>query len=183
MRYSKNPFFLLSLFVIMTSSIGCRKDPPEAVLPDEVALGESIVYLNGEEADYMPYFRYQSTNRVMAYAFVQTKNQGQLENLLGFSYLPYKTGEFELTTENILFVKANTYFGQTVGEDSDGYEYKLIDEEEGFFHVEEMDTVQLTVKGRFTAKFCRTSRNSNRNLGLPKVLLFQGVFYEPYTIH
>lgn len=178
----KNPFLHLSLFVILTASIGCRKHPPEASLPDEVAFGESVVYLNGEEADYIPAVLYSSVNRVMSYSFGQTKNQGQLINHLGFGRLPYETGEFELTTENILYIKARTSFNQTVAEDLGGYEYKLIDEKEGFFHVEQLDTVQLTVKGRFKAKFCRTSRNGNRNLDLPKVLLFQGAFYEPYTI-
>ncbi len=174
--------FLLFPTIVILAALGCKKEPVEAVLPNEVKLGASIVYLNSIEVDYIPDFQYDSINRVMSYGFVQTRNQGQIENLFGFGLLPYKTGEFELTDENIVYVKARASFGQTIGDDSEGYEYKLIDADEGFFHVEYLDTVNLEVKGRFKAKFCRTSKNGNRDLDLPKNLLFQGVFYENYVI-
>lgn len=113
--------------------VGCQKDPPEAILPEEVELGASIVYLNSEEAPaYLPVILYDSINQVMTYGFVESVNQGQLVNSLGFGRLPYSTGEFSLTTENILYTKARTSFNQTVSEDLDGYDYKLIDEGEGF---------------------------------------------------
>jgi hypothetical protein len=71
--------------------------------------------------------------------------------------------------------------GQIINEDVIGYEYKLIDEEEGFFNIENLDTIKHEVKGRFRATFCRTSKNGNKDLGLPKILLFQGIFYDSYT--
>lgn len=174
--------FLLYSTIVVLAVLGCKKDPAEAVLPDEVKLGESIVYLNSIEDDYIPDFQYDSINRVMSYGFVQTRNQGQLVNQFGFGLLPYKIGEFELTTENIAYVKARASFYQTISEDLGGYKYKLMDADEGFFHVEYLDTINLEVKGRFKAKFCRTSKNGNRDLGLPKNIVFQGVFYEHYII-
>lgn len=176
--------FLFPLFFSFAMIMGitrCEKDPLGVLLPDDVEFGESIVYLNGMEEDYLPFLEYDSVNRVMNYVFAQSINQGQLINSLGFGRLPHDTGGFQLTTDNILYVKARTSFHQTVGEDQEGYEYKLVDADEGFFIVEYLDTINMEVKGRFKAKFRRTSKNGNKDLGLPKNLLFQGVFYENYT--
>ena len=172
--------FLSFSTLFLLSALGCQKDPPEAILPTEVELGASVVYLNGEEINFITEILYDSINRVMSYGFGESLNQGQLVNSLGFGRLPYSTGEFSLTTENILFKKARTSFHQTVSEDLDGYEYKLIDADEGFFNVEYLDTINLEVKGRFKAKFKRTAKNGVDG-GLSKYLTFQGVFYENYT--
>ena len=177
----KNLSILLFLFAIISASLGCEKDPKEAILPDDVEFGESVVYLNGEVEDYLPDFQYDSTIHVMSYGFEQTRNQGQLTNLFGFGLLPLSTGDFQITSENKLFEKARASFHQTVSEDLDGYEYKLVDASEGFLNIEYLDTVNMEVKGRFKAKFCRTSKNGNKDLGLPKSIVFQGVFYENYT--
>lgn len=173
--------FLSSLALVIGAITSCQKDPPEVVLPGEVELGASIVYLNGEvAATYLPEVLYDSINRVMTYGFVESLNQGQLINSLGFGYLPLSTGDFPITTEDALYEKAFTSFNQTVSEDLDGYDYKLIDADEGFFNQEYLDTINLEVKGRFKAKFKRTAKNGI-NGGLPKYLTFQGVFYENYT--
>lgn len=171
-------FFSIALLMAIT---GCEKDPTEVMLPDDVEFDETVVYLNGEIEDCLPFLEYDTVNRVMNYVFAQSRNQGQLINSLGFGRLPYSIGEFELTTKNILYEKARVSFHQTVGEDLEGYEYKLVDADEGFYNVEYLDTINLEVKGRFKAKFCRTSKNGNKGLGLPKNLVFQGVFYENYT--
>lgn len=177
--------FLLFLGAICLAA-SCDKDeldPPEAVLPDEIAFGESEVYLNGELKDgYQPAFKYIEVYKTMNYGFLE-RPQELLINSVGFSWLPLETGNFELHTERIPFIKAKTSFNQTIQEDLEGYSYELIDADEGFFNVEALDTVKHEVKGRFKAKFKRTSKNGNGDLGLPKVLLFQGVFYENYEVH
>ena len=165
----------------MLTIISCRKDPPEATLPDEVEFGHSVVFLNGEEVDYLPEFGHDTFNQIMNYPFLQTKNQGNILNLLGFGRLPLRTGDFQLTTENILYIKARTSFSQTVSEDLEGYEYKLVDEDEGFLKIEALDTIKMEVKGRFKAKFKRTSKNGFDDGDLPKFLLFQGVFFDNYV--
>jgi hypothetical protein len=101
-------------------------------------------------------------------------------NTFGFNWLPLSVGKFELHQEHILFVKALTNFSQYVSEDLIGYKYKLEDADEGFLDVEQLDSIQQVVKGRFKVKFKLTSRNGNKDLGLPKILLFQGVFHEQY---
>lgn len=177
----KNHLILAMLFATSLAAFtSCEKDPPEAMLPEEVKLGESVVYLNGDIDDYLPDFQYDSTIHVMSYGFEQSRNQGQLANLFGFGLLPLATGNFKITSENKLFEQARASFHQTVSEDLDGYEYKLVDASEGFFNVEYLDTINMEVKGRFKAKFCRTSKNGNKDLGLPKHIVFQGVFYENY---
>jgi len=177
----KNYLILAMLFAASLAFLGCEKDPPEAMLPEDVEFGESVVYLNGEVEDYLPDFQYDSVIHIMTYGFGLTKNQGQLANNLGFGLLPLAEGDFEITTKDAPFEKAFTSFHQTVSEDLDGYEYKLVDASEGFFNVEYLDTINMEAKGQFKAKFCRTSKNGNKDLGLPKHIVFQGVFYENYT--
>jgi len=177
----KNYLIFTILATAVLTSSGCEKDPPEAILSDEVEFGESVVYLNGEVEDYVPDFQYDSTIHVMSYGFEQSLNQGQLTNLFGFGLLPLAIGDFKITSENKLFEQARASFHQTVSEDLDGYEYKLVDASEGFLNIEYLDSINMEVKGRFKAKFCRTSKNGNKDLGLPKNIVFQGVFYENYV--
>lgn len=176
----------LMFFVAICLASSCDKDeldPPEAVLPDEVAFGESEIYLNGElKEGYIPGFLYIKVYQTMNYGFSESPRL-LLSNTVGFSWLPLEPGNFALHTERIPFIKAKTSFSQIIDEDLEGYSYELIDADEGFFNVESLDTVKLEVKGRFKAKFKRTSKNGNGDLGLPKVLLFQGVFYENYEVH
>lgn len=179
----KRMIFSFSIALAIGAITSCQKDPPEVILPEEVELGASVVYLNGEkEATYLALVAYDTINRVMNYGFEESLNQGQLVNSLGFGRLPYSIGEFSLTTENILHTKARTSFHQTVSEDLDGFDYKLIDADEGFFNVEYLDTINLEVKGRFKAKFKRTAKNGFDG-DLPKYLTFQGVFYEKYIAY
>jgi hypothetical protein len=174
--------YLIALCTAMLVFGACAKEPSAAEnLPSEVNLGESQTYLNGKlESNYKSYVLYVEADKTMNYIFYDSI---ELKiNSVGFSWLPLTTGDFELHDERILFVKALTSFNQIISEDLEGYSYKLIDEEEGFLKVEALDTVQHTVKGRFQAKFKRTSKNGNGNLGLPKILLFQGVFHEEYKV-
>jgi hypothetical protein len=178
----KNTIFFTVLMVFVILFNRCAKEPtPFENLPSEVNLGESVIYLNGQlESNYRPDFKYIEINKIMNYGFYDSVDLKI--NILGFGWLPLSSGDFELHEERILFVKALTNFDQVISEDLKGYSYKLIDADEGFFNVESLDTVQHIVKGRFQAKFKRTSKNGNRDLGLPKILLFQGVFHEQYEV-
>ena len=167
--------FLTGVIAFFSS---CDKDPKEVDLPFEVDMGKSIVYLNGKEVDYEPHIFLHKVYNHMNFPFVQKK--GDILNQVAFSWLPVKTGDFALHTERVQYVKALTSFSQIVDEDIEGYEYELESPDEGFFNIEGLDTVKLEVKGRFKAKFRRTSKNGHGNLGLPEVLLFQGIFNEKY---
>ncbi len=172
-------FFLLSATFLL---LKCHKDTIEVDLPSEVELGETVVYFNGELTDmYKPDFRTDTIYEILSFGFVN--NTGDIINSFGFYWLPIAEGNFQLTTERIPQVKAISFFSQTIDEDLDGYDYKLIDAEEGFFNIEHLDTVKREVKGRFRAKFKRTSKNGNKNLGLPKFIQVDGVFNEPYQYY
>lgn len=158
---------------------GCCKNS-EADLPKEVNLGKSVVYLNGCKEDYEPAFLYIKAYNILNFVFVERDDD--IVNTLGFSYLPIQTGNFELDTARIIHVAALTSFGQTVDYDLLGYEYALVNPEEGFFKVETLDTVKQEVSGHFKAKFKRTTKNGYDNLGLPENLTFEGVFYEKYVV-
>jgi hypothetical protein len=161
--------------------ISCKKDPPEAILPEEVEFGESVVYLNGKVADYLPVFNHDTINYLLNFSFVETKNQSQLVNSLNFDWLPLQEGKYKLITDRTPRVNALTSFSQTVSEDLEGYEYKLMDANEGYFNIEHLDTISMEVKGRFKVKFCRTKKNGTKDGDLPKNMVIQGVFYEKYT--
>ena len=168
-------FFLTILF-----AIGCKKDPPEAILPEDVEFGKSVIYLNGEEVDYVAVLENDTFNHLMNYGFSQEK--GNIFNLLSFGRMPLSTGGFQLTTENILYEKARTSFNQIVDKDLDGYEYELEDVDDGFLNIEYFDSIKMEVKGRFKAKFRRTAKNGVDG-DLPKHLVLQGVFYDKYVRH
>ncbi|MCU0346628.1 MAG: hypothetical protein MUC59_06780 [Saprospiraceae bacterium] len=176
----RNLIFLSLAIMSLLSVISCKKDPPEAMLPEDVEFGESVVYLNGEEVDYVPAFNHDTINYLLNFGFIQSKNQGQLVNSFSFDWLPLLEGEYELITERIPRINALTFFSQTLSEDLDGYEYKLMDANEGFFVIEHLDTINMEVKGRFKAKFCRTKKNGADG-DLPKNIVVQGFFYENYV--
>lgn len=171
-------FGLIILFII-----SCSREPDSfGSLPSEVLLGESVVYLNGEAANNMIHdFKYIEVNKIMNYAFYDST--ATRINILGFSWLPLSTGEFDLHDDRILYVKAFTSFTQVVAEDLEGYSYKLVDADQGYLNIDYLDTVEHIVKGRFWAEFKRTSKNGNGDLGLPKRLLLQGIFHEKYLIY
>ncbi|MCF8246531.1 MAG: hypothetical protein K9J37_15370 [Saprospiraceae bacterium] len=171
--------FSIALAIVVITS--CQKDPKEAILPEEVEFGESVIYLNGELADYLPVFNHDTINYLLNFPLVETKNQGQLVNSLSFDWLPLREGEYKLITKREPRVNALTDFSQTVAEDLSGYEYELMDADEGFFNIEYLDSINMEVKGRFKAKFCRTKKNGTKDGDLPKNIVFQGVFYEKYT--
>lgn len=178
----KHPLHACLLFLSFGIIIAaCRRPDPIDNLPSEVNLSASVTYLNGEVAAYTQEFLFDTLNRVMTYGFVETVPSKSIENLVGFGFVPYETGSFELTSDYPPNEKVSASFSQTYDEDLDGYEYELIDAEDGFLEIESLDTVKMEVKGRFLARFKRTKRNFKFNLGLPKYLIFQGVFYETYT--
>ena len=61
----------------------------------------------------------------------------------------------------------------------EGYIYRSIDMEQGFFQVESFDTLHRQARTRFKTKFCLENRNGYGDVGLPTALLFQGVIHEP----
>ena len=171
-------FFVMAMFFI---NLCCTKEPIAIEIPDFVPFEKSEIYLNGELIpNYKPDLKYFQVDSVINYSFYDST--GIRVNVLGFAWLPLTIGTFDLHSDRILYIKALTQFSQIVGEDLKGYSYELIDANEGFLNITELDTLTRVVQGNFLAKFKRTSKNGNSDLGLPKYLLFQGVFNEKYTV-
>jgi hypothetical protein len=174
----KNPIYILIYVTALFFS--CHKSPKEVDLPTEVDFGKSKIYLNGELMDYLPIFTHNTIYNKMSYGFKQDKTTELILNVFAFGYYPLKTGDFQLSKIIDDGDKISTRFIQVINEDLTGYSYKLMNADEGFFNLESLDTINLTAKGRFRVEFCRTSKNGNDDLGLPKVLLYQGVFFDKY---
>ncbi len=164
-------FFFAALAALLVS---CNR------LPDKVGLGESVLLLNGKKVSYEPNFRLIKFYQYLSFGFLKTKKD--VINNLGFDWMPVETGDFELHTLDSLYFGAKTVFNQTVDEDLEGYEYALINPEDGFFNIETLDTIKLEVSGRFRAEFRRTTKNGYDDLGLPENLLFEGTFNEKYEV-
>ena len=159
----------------------CHKEP-QIELPETVDFEQTEVYLNGDLINYTIEFQYISVYDAMYYSFSE-----QVENQIrgvGFSLVPYQIGDFDLNEDDdpSLGKGAYTSFSHTINEDLEGYTYKLVNEEDGFFEVTRLDTVNHIVEGRFKAEFKRTKKNGNLGLDLEKRLFFEGVFHEEYEV-
>ncbi len=174
-------------FILIGTS--CEKDDEEfpmgVQLPESVEFGKSEIYRNGELLDYeRRFFHWKETSvhKHFTYSFF-LQQEIDLWHSLVFTWLPADTGFFKVGNPGVMHEIASTGFSQVVDEDLWGYSYELLDKEDGFIHITHLDTLEMTVKGNFEVKFVRTSKNGNRqDLGLPKYLYFQGVFYENYRI-
>lgn len=171
-------FFLATFSLLLLCQ--CKKEPETIIvnLPDDIEFGETIVYLNGEiTEDYQPDFQLDTVYDLINYVFIDS-TKANVFTLIAFDWLPIKEGNFQLHEERIPYIKALTSISQIVDEDLPGYEYQLIDADEGYINIEQLDTAKMEVRGRFRAKFKRTSKNGNDDLGLPENLQFDGVFYD-----
>ena len=160
----------------------CHKYP-DAILPESVELGQSVIFMNAEKTEvFKPRIKKSGVFDHINFQFAEFRNDSLTQNTFSFLWIPVRTGEYALTTDNS-GPKGNALcsFGQRIDDDLPGYEYKLVDAHDGYFHLETLDTVNQIVSGRFRAKFKRTDRNGNRNMGLDKHIIFEGVFHEHYT--
>jgi hypothetical protein len=174
----KNIAFILIFIVFILS---CKKDYSDTKLPDTVEFGKSEIFLNGEKLAFLPIIQNDTFQKTLNFSFKQSLDSKSIINVVGFDFLPLEVNNFNLSDEFILYKNAHAAFNQVVDEDLIGYEYELVDIEDGLFNIESLDTIKFEVSGRFQVKFCRTSRNGNFNLELPKTLVFQGVFNDSYT--
>lgn len=175
-------------FILLFLAAGCSKEPEiiEAVLPETVELGKSETYVNGvRDEAYHPYFRIDTFHKLLNFPYGKVRTGKYREDLImGFNWVPIQLGNYSLrgseqaTSGNF----AKTTFAHLIAQDLLGYSYELIEQENGFFSIESLDTVKMEVSGRFKAKFERTSKNGNPDFDLPKVMLFQGIFHEKYRI-
>lgn len=173
-------FYTLAILVYSMSSCTKSKFPTEVELDYDIELGKSRIYLNGDiEESYMPDFLYVSFYNTMLFHF-NDEPEEWLWNTLSFSGLSGSIGNYNILEDGTVAGPPNTTFTQTYQEDLQGYTYRLINKDDAYFEIFMIDTIKQEVKGSFKAIFERTSKNGHSDLGLPKILLFQGVFYEKY---
>ncbi|MDX1912184.1 MAG: hypothetical protein SFV22_11885 [Saprospiraceae bacterium] len=175
------------LFSLLLLAAGCSKEPEiiEAVLPETVELGKSETYVNGvRDEAYIADFRIDTFHKLLNFPYGKVRTGKYLEYLImGFSWAPIQVGNFSLSGDQRTpgnYVDAG--FTHLIAQDLLGYSYELIEQDNGFFSIESLDTVKMEVSGRFKVKFERTSKNGNPDFDLPRVMLFQGVFHEKYRI-
>lgn len=174
---------LLLIGIFLLGSCNKQKLPPEIEIDSNISLGESKVYLNGElEIGYLPSFRYRPLHDFLYFVF-RDEPEVLIWNYLRFAGLPLETGSFDVVVYPAIRQNAITTFSQIYDQDLPGYEYKLVQDDDSYFNIELLDTLKQEVKGSFKARFERTSKNGHSDLGLPKDLYFQGVFYEKYESH
>lgn len=171
-----------TIMLALIVSVSCEKSTilPEIEIDHNIQIGESKVYLNGNiEMDYSVTIQYIELYNTLIFSF-QEEPEEWLWNTLSFSGINRENGRYSILSSGTIAGPPNTRFKQTYQEDLQGYTYKLIKEDEAYFELIEIDTIKQEVKGSFKAIFERTSKNGHSDLGLPKTLLFQGVFYESY---
>lgn len=181
MKAKMNPrTYLMLLIGILVFSCSKSEFPTEAEIDPNIGLGETKIYLNGKvQINFEPDFLFIPLHDYIRFGF-KDEVEDWLWNILGFSGLKLQTGRFELVDKGPIHNGAITSFVQVYQEDLEGYSYKLINQQDGYFEIESLDTIKQEVKGSFKAIFERTSKNGHSDLRLPKILLFQGVFYEKY---
>ncbi|MBN8685187.1 MAG: hypothetical protein J0L99_21255 [Chitinophagales bacterium] len=174
---------LLAAFLMLLFT-QCHKYP-DAILPESVELGQSVIFMNAEKTEvFKPKIERLKTHPVINFQFAEYRNDSLIQNTFSFLWIPIRVGEYALTTDKSgPKGEALCSFGQRIDDDLPAYEYKLVDAQDGYFHLETLDTVNQIVSGRFRAKFKRTDRNGNRNMGLDKHIIFEGVFHEHYTFY
>ncbi len=165
-------------------------NPPEAVLPDSVGVGESVLYLNGQKVAWVPKVVLNG-GTVLSYEFSTYDPVSTIENGVSFIRVPLHTGNFEMISledfANLLNSGGTladdvivTAFGNYISGTDEAYIYRSVDMDQSFFQVESFDTLHRQARARFKTKFCLEDRNGYLGIYLPTTLLFQGVINESY---
>jgi hypothetical protein len=173
----KKIIYVLILASLMPN-LSCQKEP--ILLPTEVELGTTKVYINGEEVDYKSKIWIDSFYNYLSIGFIQDLFPELIISSCGFTWMEVREGTFDLHEEGELFIGAKTAFTQIISEDYSGYEYELINKDEGFLRIDRLDLTKNEISGSFLAEYRRTKRNGYWNTGLPRIILIQGVFNEPF---
>jgi hypothetical protein len=165
--------------LVTTALCACGdQEIPEIEISNSVELGKSEVYLNGEQYENYTEFFHDTINDQLLFGFRQ--GEESLLNSLSFSFLPVSEGEYIVHNTFELYLGAQSYFGQTVNSEFDGWVYKLINAENGFFEISKLDQENMIIEGNFKVEFEIGSKNGYEDTGLPEKVKFQGVFHENY---
>ena len=178
----KNHLIILSLLLTL-SMVGCSPELieiPITELPESVEVGTSTLYLNGEIVDYNFRTYHDTTNNQMAFSYHKQISNDGFRNILQMVFLPVKEGTYSIHRIRELFLGAYTTFRQSASEQS-GWEYELLDPENGFFEISSIDKEEQIVQGKFRVWFKLKDKHGFKDTGLPETILFEGIFHENYV--
>lgn len=154
----------------------------EIELPTQINLGDSKIFMNGElKPGFETKIFYTTVVQDIIFSFSEIVSP-TLQHSVGFGWMALEEYRYPIGKPPVFHEVASASFSQIIEQDRSGYEYELIEPENGYFHIEMLDTAKQEVKGHFKAKFRRTTKNGNKVLGLPKIILMQGIFYQPYEV-
>ena len=175
---------LITLSVIFTFSIlSCTPDTieiPITELPESVELGTSILYLNGEVVNDYEFQAFHDTiNNQIGFVFRKESIDLSYRNNLQFVFLPLENGNYIIHRTRELYLGAFSSFRQSSFEES-GWEYELLNPEDGFFEISEIDIEEQIVQGKFRSRYKLKDKHGFKDTGLPEQILFEGIFHENY---
>jgi hypothetical protein len=173
-------FFLLISFLV-----SCKTDPPPINIPDVLKSGECIVLLNGSKFDCVGETRFSSSGRILI-GFINSLNDGLETRTFIFSFVPEKTGFFQLTSgsdfngpvpNNRVFAG----FNHILVEDLFGYQYTYIpDDDNHFIYITAVDKAARTIQGEGRASYKLVDKRDWSGFDLPNEMAIEFKFYLPY---
>lgn len=173
MKQLFHSIFCLAVLAVFSFS-NCNKhedfgDGRAENLPDSVELGQSLVYVNGEDIVAKSNFKGSTSMDYMFCVFTHTDDG--VEDELYFTIDTLTEGD----------QKARFDFGQFKLNETLIEDFDQIEIGSAFLKITSIDPLKKTVQGRFEAKFKKTfSKKVTNKKRYPDELLIQGVFHEPY---
>jgi hypothetical protein len=163
----------IMLILVILLNFACKKekfgDGFAENIPVSVNLGESQIFINGEEVFFNPDFVFRDKIQLFFGNFFHTKNEITDDLVLGIDSL--RLGDFDPIFSFHRAKGDGTFEG-----------YKQIDKDSAFLIVTSLDTLNKEVQGRFEARFQKTSSVISFKKKYPEKLLIQGVFNEKYHL-
>lgn len=172
--------YLILLSIVFLSVLSCTPETIEITeLPESVEMGTSMLYLNGKLVNYDFRTYHDTINNQMGFVFIKRSSDQSYRNILNFTFLPLENGNYIIHRTRELYLGAFSSFGQ-INFEASGWEYELLDPEDGFFEISSIDKEDQIVQGKFRVWFKLKDKHGFRNTGLPKQILFEGIFHENY---
>lgn len=188
-KFGKFPYLIafLTLSLIIQSCNNFDEFSVDLQDPNSLELGTTMVWLNGELSDFNPI----GLTKIIGSNFFSVQARKPYTEIVGrtnfnFFKIALAPDTYSLTSNeskaeeesDFVFVSASS----GIGVDTDGAEYKYICSDDEIFEITFLDLEKEQAAGRFKAKFKMTrSRGfSQEDIGLPKFVTLEGVFFEEF---
>ncbi len=185
-RILKNNIYILMMAVVFGT--GCSTPEYTVDFPEEISLGTTLVYINGEERNFENnswYFKFMDGREVLSISFGEIFNGGEFTHqVTGSIHYPQENSDLAIidykTTEPDF---VNVFFSQVYGEDSDGWEYKYCETNEDYFKLDTYDTTKQIISGSAQLRFKRVKKHGvPDDADLEKTLMVEIRFHDYYEV-